>query len=200
MGPRPPGQLGRTPSSRSAGWRRRASGSAGTIANDGSVARSGQPAGRVFERPFPLDPPEWHRRRCHDGIGDRSSESAFAAGAHLTCRRTGRSTDRHEIRNRVPAGRGEGEARRGIVGTAGVGILPKGGVPNSVDGEQEGPRFSLLKAGPPRATVFDNKRIGLQTSIRRVSAVTAGTPGTEDGKTRSRRRRRGAATRTGPSG
>jgi hypothetical protein len=50
-------------------------------------------------------------------------------------------------------------------------------VPNPADGEQEGLRFNLFKAGPPQATVFDNKRIGLQTSIRRVSAVTAGTPG-----------------------
>jgi hypothetical protein len=37
---------------------------------------------------------------------------------------------------------------------------------------------------PAATTVFENKRIGLHTSIRRVSAVTAGTPGNDDGKTR----------------
>lgn len=109
--------------------------------------------------------------------GPELGKGAFTAGAHLTCRWTGRSTDRSESRIRVPAGRGDGEARKGIVGTAGVGVLPKGRGPNPADGEQEGLRFSLLKAGPPRATVFENKRFGLQTSIRRVSAVTAGTPG-----------------------
>ena len=109
------------------------------------------------------------------GTGARKVRSQRAHD--LTCRRTGRSTDRHESRNRVPAGRGEGEARRGIVGTAGVGVPPKGGVPSPDDGEQEGLRFTLFHAGSLQATVFDNKRIGLQTSIRRVSAVTAGTPG-----------------------
>jgi hypothetical protein len=83
--------------------------------------------------------------------GPELGKGAFAAGAHLTCRRTGRSTDRHESRSCVPAGRRDGKARKGIVGTAGVGVLPKGRVPNPADGEQEGLRFSLLKASPPQS-------------------------------------------------
>jgi hypothetical protein len=135
-------------------------------ARDGDEGRQGQPERlRTTVRSHdPVSPPGGSskdssrsilRRDTGDGVttgsGTGARNGALAAGAHLTCRRTGRSTDRHESRNCVPAGRGEGEARKGIVGTAGVGVLPKGGVPNPADGEQEGPRFSLLKACPPHS-------------------------------------------------